>query len=58
MSTVSITKNNMTIHKKFDNVALAESTYRWYEQNMVIMGITQIEIQTPTYFYRNTIEKI
>ena len=41
----------------FENVALAEETYKWYERNMDLMNLKQIALQTPTYFYRKTIEK-
>lgn len=59
MATITITTNKGTvINKKFDNVALAENTYRYYETNMTLMNIKQIAIQTPAYFYRRTIEHI
>lgn len=57
MATITITTNKGTIiNKKFENVALAECTYKYYQANMVLMNVKQIAIQTPAYFYRATIE--
>jgi hypothetical protein len=58
MATITITTNKGTGRtENFENVALAEETYRWYEKNMELMNIKQVALQTPTYFYRKTIEK-
>lgn len=43
--------------ENFENVTLAEETYKWYERNMDLMNLKQIALKTPTYFYRKTIEK-
>ena len=43
--------------ENFENVTLAEETYKWYERNMDLINLKQIALQTPTYFYRKTIEK-
>ena len=58
MATITILTNKGTARiENFENVTLAEETYRWYEKNMNLMDIKQIALQTPTYFYRKTIEK-
>ena len=58
MVTITILTNKGTARiENFENVTLAEETYRWYEKNMNLMDIKQIALQTPTYFYRKTIEK-
>ena len=58
MATITILTNKGTARTEiFENVTLAEETYKWYEKNMELMNIKQIALQTPTYFYRKTIEK-
>lgn len=58
MATITfVTINGTERTENFENVTLAEETYKWYERNMDLMNLKQIALQTPTYFYRKTIEK-